>query len=73
VTDTRAEAGKTVQDENAAGDFFRHGRRLAVMRKRLATEIALVIGAKLAALFLLYFLFFDHAVPVDAASHLMGH
>jgi hypothetical protein len=43
-----------------------------VMRKRLATEIALVLCAKLAALTLLYFVFFASAAPVDTAAHLMG-
>jgi len=42
------------------------------MSKRLAAEIAFALFAKLAALTLLYFLFFSHAAPVDAASHLMG-
>jgi hypothetical protein len=43
------------------------------MSKRLATEIAFVLCAKLMALTLLYFLFFTGDAPVDAASHLMGH
>lgn len=42
------------------------------MSKRLATEIALVLCAKLAALSILYFAFFSHAAAVDAAAHLMG-
>ena len=43
------------------------------MSKRLAAEIALVLCAKIAALSVLYFTFFAHAAPVDAAAHLMGH
>ena len=42
------------------------------MSKRLATEIAFALCAKLAALTLLYFLFFSSAAPVDTAAHLMG-
>lgn len=42
------------------------------MSKRLASEIAIALCAKLAALTLLYFLFFAHAAPVDTAAHLMG-
>ena len=44
----------------------------AVMSKRLAAEIALVLCAKLAALSLIYAAFFAHAAPVDAAAHLIG-
>lgn len=42
------------------------------MTKRLAAEIALVLCAKIAALSLLYAVFFAHAAPVDTAAHLMG-
>ena len=43
------------------------------MPKRLAAEIAFVLCAKLAALTLLYFLFFAHPAPADAAAHLLGN
>jgi len=43
------------------------------MPRRLAFEIAFVLGAKLAALTLLYFLFFSAAAPIDTAAHLIGH
>lgn len=44
----------------------------AAMSKRLATEIALALCAKIAALTLLYAVFFAHPGPVDTAAHLMG-